>query len=57
MLCPYKLLNGMNSHAALPESEGTQSLISVLERSQEQAHKKEDNKGSCEGIDFTGFLN
>lgn len=47
----------MNSHAALPESEGTQSLMSVLERSQEQAHKKEDNKGSCEGIDFTGFLN
>lgn len=39
----------MNSNAALLEGEGTQSLMSVLERSQEQTHKKEDNKGSCEG--------
>lgn len=39
----------MNSNAALPEIEGTQNLMSALERTQEQAHRKEDNKGSCEG--------
>lgn len=39
----------MNSNAALPEHKGTQSLMSVLERLQEQAHEKEDNEGSCEG--------
>lgn len=46
--CLHKLLNMKDSSAALLETEGTQSLMRVLERSQEQAHKKEDNKGNYE---------
>jgi len=38
----------MDSSAALPEVEGTQSLMRVLKRSQKQAHKKEDNAGNYE---------
>lgn len=46
--CLYKLLNVTNSNTALLETEGTQSVMRVLERSQEQAHKKEDNAGNYE---------